>query len=268
MLKQWIYVGVVGFSDVERHALNTIFRLSEDREVSYVPWVPMVATGASPPLATADVLLVDGESAEGVLSHAKATPEGQRLIWVGSGAPEHAWRVLDRPISWSDMLHDLDAVYAARQADSGFLDLDITSPAPLMTNGPDSATVVRRRALLVGLDAVDRNTLCAQLAAVGLDDVDEAANTEQAVEWIGRHTYLCGAFNLDNHQLDVWSLSRLFAERNPQAMTMGLSAHASPLAAWWSRRRVRKDTERAGVNTLLTRPLSRAELMPCMERLR
>ena len=45
MLNQRIYVSVVGFSDVERHALNTIFRLSEDRDVSYAPWVPLVAPG-------------------------------------------------------------------------------------------------------------------------------------------------------------------------------------------------------------------------------
>ena len=41
MLNQRIYVSVVGFSDVERHALNTIFRLSEERDVSYAPWVPL-----------------------------------------------------------------------------------------------------------------------------------------------------------------------------------------------------------------------------------
>ena len=59
MLNQRIYVSVVGFSDVERHALNTIFRLSEDRDVSYAPWVPLVAPGAQPTLMTAEVLLVD-----------------------------------------------------------------------------------------------------------------------------------------------------------------------------------------------------------------
>ncbi|EWS63223.1 hypothetical protein Y695_03545 [Hydrogenophaga sp. T4] len=75
MQKQRIFVGVVGFSDVERHALNTVFRLSETRELSY-------ALGAArrsrrkPPAMNAEVMLVDGESAEAVLSHAKACPPG------------------------------------------------------------------------------------------------------------------------------------------------------------------------------------------------
>ena len=268
MLKQRIYVSVVGFSDVERHALNTIFRLSEERDVSYVPWMPLVGTGSSPATGTTDVMLVDGESAEGVLSHAKAVPHGQRLIWVGSGAPGHAWRVLARPINWSCMLHDLDTVYAARQADSGFVDLDISGPAPLADDESASKAAAHRRALMVGLDAADRDTLRAQLAHAGFDGVDEAANSGQAAEWIERHAYQCGAFNLDSELFDVWSLSHMFAKRNPRAMNMGISVHASPLAAWWSRRRVRKDTQRAGVNALLARPLSPAELLLCMERLR
>ena len=61
MAKQRIYVNVVGFSDVERHALNTVFRLSEERELSYVPWVPLTAPGVDPNIKRADVALVDGE---------------------------------------------------------------------------------------------------------------------------------------------------------------------------------------------------------------
>lgn len=268
MLKQRIYVSVVGFSDVERHALNTVFRLSEEREVSYVPWVPLVGTGSSPATGSTDVMLVDGESAEAVLSHAKDVPHGQRLIWVGPGAPGHAWRVLARPISWSSMLHDLDAVYAARQADSGYLDLDISGPAPLEDDKTAALHAVRRRALLVGLDPDDRDTLLKQLAAVGIDDVDEATSSGQAADWIERQAYQCGAFNLDSEQFDVWTLSHMFARRNPKAVNMGISVHASPLAAWWSRRRVRKDTQRAGVNALLARPLNSAELLLCVERVR
>jgi hypothetical protein len=31
-----VFVKVVGFSDAERHALNTLFRLSEERDTHYV----------------------------------------------------------------------------------------------------------------------------------------------------------------------------------------------------------------------------------------
>jgi hypothetical protein len=267
MLNLRIHVGVVGFSDVERHALNTIFRLSEGREIAYAPWVPLVAQGSGISVTGPEVVLVDGESAEAVLFHAKPSPEGQRVIWIGDEAPEHAWRVLSRPISWSSLLEDLDAVYAARQVDSGFLDLDITSPGEL-DDLADRPQMPIRRALLVGLDVGDSTLLRGQLAAVGVEEVDAPRSTEQAVDWISRHEYQCGAFNIDNHQVDAWLLSRLFAESNPHAMNLGLSEHASPLAAWWSRRRVRKDSHRSGINALVSRPLSRAELLLCMDRLR
>lgn len=267
MLKQRIYVSVVGFSDVERHALNTMFRLSEERELSYAPWVPLVAPGATPPLMTAEVVLVDGDSAEAVLSHAKETPIGQRMIWVGHDAPAHAWRVIQRPIQWVNVLHDLDVVYAARQADSGYLDLDCTAPTPL---GADTLApqAPARRALLLGTDSVEREALRLRLAAVGVDEVDVVGNTESAVELIGRHVYTCGAFNLDDPHLDAWSLARLFADGNPQALTVGLSEHASPQAAWWSRRRVRRDAQRAGITALWARPLQAHEWTPWIDRLK
>ena len=164
MLNQRIYVSVVGFTDVERHALNTIFRLSEDRDVSYAPWVPLVAPGAQPTLMTAEVLLVDGESAEAVLSHAKETPTGQRLIWVGPDAPDHAWRVMQRPIQWAHVLHDLDAVYAARLVDSGYLDLDFTSPAPLgaeiINRLPAKCCITFRLAWAYGAKTADFRPSC------------------------------------------------------------------------------------------------------------
>lgn len=267
MLNQRIYVSVVGFSDVERHALNTIFRLSEDRDVSYAPWVPLVAPGAQPTLMTAEVLLVDGESAEAVLSHAKETPTGQRLIWVGPDAPDHAWRVMQRPIQWAHVLHDLDAVYAARLVDSGYLDLDFTSPAPLGGDPAEPQPPVRR-VLLVSTDLAERETLRLRLCAVGLPEIDEVSNTESAVELVGRNPYVCGVFNLDEHHLDSWSLARLFAQHNPMGLNMGLSVHVGADGHWWSRRRVQRDAKKARLTTVLARPLQVHDLAPWLDLLR
>lgn len=266
MLKQRIYVNVVGFTDTERHALNTIFRLSADREIQYAPWVPS-SKGAAPMLMNAEVALVDGNSAEAVLSHAKAMPVGQRLIWVGSDAPSHAWRVWDRPIRWADVLHDLDAAFAARQADSGFLDFDVTSPQPLFLDSGEAAPHVRR-ALLVGTKGKDLLALRNNLRVVGVDELDETDVTDFAAELIGRNSYCCGVFNMDDAHLDAWALARLFADRHPQAMTLGITEHAGPLAAWWNKRLVRRETQKAGVNALLGLPLQPAQLQACMERLR
>lgn len=265
MLKQRIYVNVVGFTDTERHALNTVFRLSSDREVHYAPWVPS-AKGAAPMVMNAEVALVDGDSAEAVLSHAKALPAGQRLIWVGSHAPAHAWRVWERPIRWAEVLHDLDAVFAAKQADSGFVDFDITRPQSLFLD-LDVLAPVTRRALLVGVKGNDLKALRAQLTVAGVHELDETDMTDYAVELIARHPYCCGVFNMDDVLVDAWSLARLFADRHPQAMTLGITEHAGPLAAWWHKRLVRRETQKTGVNALLGLPFEPDELARCMARL-
>lgn len=263
MARQRIFVSVVGFTDVERHALNTVFRLSEERSPSYALWSPLVATGATPLLGHADVALVDGDSAEAVLAQAKALPEGQRLIWVGPGAPEHVWRVIDRPIHWASVVEDLDAVFTAQQIDSGLLDLDITEPGPLEPY-PDSPPRAMKRALLVGSGPDERIYLRSRLALVGVVESDEATSTEMALEFMGRHHYCCGVFNLDDLHIDAWSLARSFSERFPQALTVGSSELAGPLSAWWRRRRVRRDTRRAGITALVSRPLQPPELSQWM----
>lgn len=267
MLKQRIYVSVVGFADVERHALNTMFRLSEEREVSYAPWAPLVAPGAQATQVTAEVLLVDGESAEAVLAHAKETPTGQRLIWVGPDAPAHAWRVLRRPIQWSHVLHDLDSVYAARQADSGYLDLDFSSPIPL-DEGPGGLVPLLRRGLLVSTDLAERETLRLRLQDAGIDEIDEVGSNEAAVELLGRQRYAVAAFNLDEHHLDTWSLARLFGQRNPLALNIGLSVHVGSAGNWWSRRRVQHDARKARLTVVLARPLQIQALAPWMDLIR
>ena len=266
MHKQRIFVSVVGFSDVERHALNTVFRLSEDRDLSYAPWAPLVAPGADLPIASAHVALVDGDSAEAVLVHAREMPQGQRLIWVGADPPAHAWRVMERPIQWSNVLLDLDAVYAARQVDSGLLDLDITSPSPLESLELGAAPTLKR-ALLVGLDAEEGMYIRSRLALSDVVETDDAPDTEAALALMGRHRYCCGVFNLDDHQVDAWSLARLFRERFPQAITIALSETAGPLGDWWNRRRVRRNTRRAGISALLARPLQPRELSQWMDLL-
>ena len=266
MHKQRIFVSVVGFSDVERHALNTVFRLSEDRDLAYAPWAPMLAPGADVPVAAAHVALVDGESAEAVLVHARELPQGQRLIWVGPDAPEQAWRVMQRPIQWSGVLTDLDAVYAARQVDSGLLDLDITAPSPLEGLAFDSPDQLKR-ALLVGLDTQEAMYLRSRLALSDVVETDDAQDTDAALALIGRNRYCCGVFNLDDHQVDAWSLARLFRDRYPQAITIALSETAGPLGDWWNRRRIRRNSRRAGISALLARPLQPRELSQWMDLL-
>lgn len=253
-----IFVSVVGFSDVERHALNTVFRLSEERDLVYTLWSGVSVAGEAAVPAMAPVLLVDGSCAEAVLYHAKPVPAGQRLIWVGDDPPEHAWRVLRRPLIWRELVHDLDTVFAAQQADSGLIDLDVTTPAELSPG--ESAGDPVRRALLAGLGAGDRLLVVRLLQDAGIGEIDEVETTEAAVDALGRHSYCCAVFNLDEHQIDAWSLLQFFVQRNPSALGMAMSEHAGPLAGWWRRRRIRGHARRAGVSALVARPATVSEL--------
>ena len=259
-------MGVVGFSDVERHALNTVFRLSEERGLSYAPWTPPSPVDAKAALVPPQVMLVDGSSAEAVLSHARQLPRGQWLIWVGPDAPEHAWRVLERPIQWVNILHDLDAVFAVHQADSGLLDLDVTSPANL-NDDPSASDDPPKRAILVGVSGNEESVLRTNLSLVGVDEVDVVTTTNDTIDLLGRHHYLCGVFNLDDQHIDPWTLMALFRRRNEDALPVAISELAGPLAGWWSRRRTRRNAERLGIVALLARPLEPEELSKWMDRL-
>lgn len=262
MPKQRVLVSVVGFSDVERHALNTIFRLSQERDLTYAPWTPLLAPGATLPIKTAQVALVDGESHGAVLSHAKEMPPGQRLIWVGSDAPAHAWRVMQRPIDWAALVHDLDMVFATQPVDSGLHDLDVTAPAPLdialgALSEPGDAV---RRAVVVGTDEQEGTYLRTRLALAGVAHVDEVTDAAQALALMERFHYVCGVFNLDDHRMDVWALMRHFVQRHPQALTLATTELAGPLAGWWRRLRVRRDVYRVGISALLERPFQPSQV--------
>lgn len=253
-------IEVIGFSDVERHALNTVFRLSRESEVSYRPWQP----GSGQLVSEPPVLLVDGGCAEAVLVQARAPRQSQRLIWVGEHAPEHAWRVVSRPIAWAALLHDLDHCFAASQSDSGFLDLDVTQPVSLGGERGEFPSRELRRALLVGLAAPEALSLRERLAQAAVPQVDEALSSERAAEFMAQHHhYHCGVFNLDDHHIDAWGLMELFRDRYPQAMTLATTQHAG----WWRHRRLRHHTQRLGISGLLLQPLEPSALAHYLELL-
>lgn len=261
MQRQRVFLKVVGFTDVERHALNTVFRLSEYREPAYAPWMD----GAQGMPAAPDVLLMDGESAEAVLAHVRELPVGQRLIWVGAGAPAHAWRVLPRPVPWAALLTDLDAMFAARLADSGYLDLDVSTPVPLDATTTESTQP--GRALLVGPDGTDRRWLAEFLGQAGFEPVDAVPGTDEAVALIGRQAYALVVLDIDAPMVDGWSLAGLLARNRPEALVLGMSEHAGPLAAWWRRRRLIRHAEKSPMRGLLARPLQEAQVREALARL-
>lgn len=177
-----VFVQVVGFTSVERHALNTIFRLSQDRmsprEWSYEPWIP-----DSPSVAR--LALIDGASpdASEALEQLEAIG-GIGIIWVGSISPAKAWASFQRPLSWNSILSSMDDYFTPRDQ----LDVDLggdTWPAVLEAAGslvfPQPS---QRRVLLADADANTRLYLRTKLASYGITNIDEASDFSQAMRFL------------------------------------------------------------------------------------
>jgi CheY-like chemotaxis protein len=208
-MMQRVFVRVVGFNNTERHALNTIFRLSQDkqsaREWSYEPW--QLGSPAAPRLA-----LIDGASPEA----AEVLQEIERLggigiIWVGSISPAKAWSSFLRPLQWSQVLVSMDQYFSP---DSG-LDVDFggeTWPSVLESTGshlfPEHDL---RRVLLADGDESARKYWTGKFASMGIVHVDEAAQAPQAQEFLSpermqRMTYDIVVIDLDVPGGDPWKL--------------------------------------------------------------
>ena len=187
-----VWVKVVGFSDVERHSLNTLFRLSERMLPSYVLWT---RDAPSPP----HVMLLDMDSyeAELVLASPNFNPH-IKLICVGDKPPAEAWRAFSRPVDWPALVQVLDSLFS----NQGNIDIDIDQDAMAEKPVPPGVRV----SLMVGLLPEERMYMRARLAIAGLTDVDEADTAEQALECIQRRRYNLVVRSLDVTDSDPWAL--------------------------------------------------------------
>ena len=264
-----IFVKFYGFSDAERHALDTVFRLSETHDVVYSAWTPQAAGAAAEP----DILLIDGDSWEAVLELAKPAHDALRLIWVGEGAPLHAWRVFAAPVRWSAVLEALDAEFAplTSQALSADLeqshahDLDVvldeadddTQPAALEG---DTEMSPPRRVLLVDALRDDRLYLRAKLASDGLHEVDEATCGAEALALLGAQSYHLVVVDLGLRDMDSWTLIRAIGKAQP-ALPHLIVTGAVP--GWM--RRVRAYF--AGAEVYLAKPLHPGVLKNLLQKM-
>ena len=202
-----VFVKVVGFSEVERHALNTAFRLSGQRDLEYSPWEPHAP---EPP----KLALVDGSTAEAVMETASLDGGALKLIWVGDAAPQYAVMSFRRPIAWPEVLEAMDGLFTPPAPLDVDLDFDLDSPAPAPEpldidfdldlgtaqaepdTGPDTEPgtpaelpVPARRALIVAANLEDRLYWRARMALANLTLADEAATGAQALEMARTHPY-------------------------------------------------------------------------------
>ena len=189
-----IWVKVVGFSDVERHSLNTLFRLSARRSPSYGLWT---ADLPSPP----HVALIDVDSYEAGLELASPRLNPHlKLICVGRKAPDHAWRSFQRPVDWNAMVQVLDGLFASLTDVD--IDLDLSEPQEKLV--PPGVRV----SLLVGMTKEQGFYLRARLALAGLTDVDDAPTADLASECLMQRHYDVVIISAALTDADPWGLLR------------------------------------------------------------
>jgi CheY-like chemotaxis protein len=200
---QRVFVKVIGFSDVERHALNTVFRLSEGRGTVYSLWLPEAPD--EPKLA-----LIDGQSPDSAYELASPLNAGLQLIWVGPVSPARAWRTFQRPLAWPDVVAAMDELFAP----AGVLDFDLddaTHPAALLPDGGSG-----KRALIASADRDERLYLRARLALAGLTQADEAETGARALELTREHAYAVALVDFSLPDVNAWSFLRELSEHRPR----------------------------------------------------
>jgi CheY-like chemotaxis protein len=188
-MAQRIFIQVVGFSEEERHALNTVFRLSEQCRTMYQLWTP---EAPEPPR----VALLDANSHEARLEAESPFHLEVRRFWVGDHPPASAWRSFQRPVAWGEIVESLDALFAP---DDG-LDLELGDE-------PDSV-MSQKLALIVSADRDCRLYLRARLSLAKLTLADEAQTGAEAVALKRDKHYDVAVVDGRLADMDAWLLLR------------------------------------------------------------
>jgi CheY-like chemotaxis protein len=223
---QQVFVKVVGFTEVERHALNTVFRLAGQRDPAYSLWLD--STPEAPKLA-----LMDGESHHASAELATLHDGSLKLIWVGAQAPVNADCIFQRPLSWSEVLRAMDELVEPH--DSVDFDLDFDSQGDTRPPEPEQPG---KRALIASADRNERLYLRAKLALAKLTHVDEAESGAQALELARSRQYAVALVDFALPDVSGWALLRELRQARPRIehviVTKENASAGERVRAWWA----------------------------------
>ncbi|MGY8903317.1 MAG: response regulator [Burkholderiales bacterium] len=254
---QPVFIKVLGFSDVERHAINSVLRLSQEQAVSYVLWQP----GSGP---AAQLLLMDGQSHEAALELAGHTLQARELaakgkepvkvIWVApegtATQPQGVWRSFFRPLHWPDVVQALDEIFAAPPAAATGLDFDVdfdldgsAEPDPATPtqqgqqgeadNPPTQPGAPGPRALLINPSLEKRYHLRSVMALSGWTVADEATSAIQATELLRSTAYALVVLDLDLPDGAAWQLLAQIPQlQTAPPVLLASTAHSGWLVRW------------------------------------
>jgi CheY-like chemotaxis protein len=239
-----IWIKVVGFSDTERHSLNTLFRLSSRHDTPYALWSP--ETPSPPHLALMDM---DSYGAGLELASPSFNPK-RKLICVGTHAAAGAWHAFQRPVDWNALVCALDGLFANPGVD---IDLDLEEPSERTAPPGAKAT------LLVGMTRENRLYLRARLALAGLTGVDDADTAVEADSKIAQKTYDLVIVGLELSDADPWALVQAL-QKMPTPVRSVIVATVAPS---WS---AMEQTERLGCTGLLEIPFNPRQVLDLLQK--
>lgn len=241
-----VWIKVVGFTDTERHALNTLFRLSQERPVTYAPWAP--DCGHEPQVA-----LLDGEAYESPLEAASPRP-GMLIVWIGETAPGGVWRRFSRPIAWPEVVAAMDELFLpAAPIDFDLDTADLAADDPLddppdtQPGEPGAAPQPERRALIATADPNLRLYLRAKLALSRMTLADEAGSAAEAMEMARAQPYAVALLDFDLPGVEGWDSVQGLADAAPGALPVIVMKRERAMADRWKARA-------GGVQALLSSP--------------
>ncbi|MBI2769477.1 MAG: response regulator [Burkholderiales bacterium] len=264
-------VDVLGFNDVERSMLSSIFALAARRDPGFVQHE--TAPGRTP-----DIYLVDADDAAAINEFRSLHKrDGLPAVLVGATAHGTGCPVLARPLQWAKLLQALEgelgnveerqpAAPAAEPAASLRRSLPGNpmgrSNALGRSNSPQSAddTAAQKRMLADTVLVVDDNAtvrmfMQAKLAPFGFD-VDFAETGEEAVGMSGSHDYTCVFLDVVLPGIDGYQVCKLI-KSNKQAIkktaVVMLTSRSSPFD------KLRGSL--AGCDEYLTKPLDEDRLL-------
>jgi twitching motility two-component system response regulator PilG len=267
-LNEQYLVDVIGFNDVERSMLSSIFALAARRDPGFAQYEPGTS-GRGP-----DMYLVDADDRES-FNQFQALHKRAKLpaVLVGSSAPAGAGPLLPRPLQWAKLLQALEdtlgaseemPVVAPKAPSDSSSSLRRSSPNNTMSRShagqgaSDEATKKRMlgdTVLVVDDNATVRMFMQAKLAPYGFE-VDFAETGEEAVGLSGSHEYTCVFLDVVLPGIDGYQVCKLI-KSNKQAIkktaVVMLTSRSSPFD------KLRGSL--AGCDEYLTKPLDEDRLL-------
>jgi CheY-like chemotaxis protein len=224
-MAQRVFVNVVGFSDEERHQLNVLFRISEEREVAFSVWEPGAPEAAR-------LALVDSHSYEARIELESPRNADIPVIWVGDDPPARAWRAFPRPIAWPDVVQAMDELFPAPAGEMDF-DLDLGGGGDeLDTQPPDTLPPdmpPRRRVLIAAPTIEERLYLRAKLSLADLTQADDAQTAAEALELARDNDYVLAIVDFNLPGAEGWKFVRQLAGGQRPIAKVIVTAARAPL---------------------------------------